>query len=233
MNKDKPELSSESIFEKAIKKYSFKAKNETEKEEIIQDYYKFVMYRNPLERLFSGFMSKIQAYPLFGLESSKPAERNWLRLAVYKATHPVEFEAWKKDGGKIPILISWSDFIDYWILTGGIRRDEHFRTIFELCSPCKVRYSYYGNFNSFDRDVGVFSERIHGNMSPLLGAKHRDVGPSSELAPIYYKHLSLQQKKSIIDILATELHFYYSLFPDEANSHKEILGVDIDLPEMG
>ena len=26
-----------------------------------------------------------------------------------------------------------------------LKIDYHFRTIFDLCTPCKIRYSYYGN----------------------------------------------------------------------------------------
>lgn len=222
---------SEWLIEDGIEKHSFKTKNESEKEHIIQNYYKFMMYRNPVERLVSAYMSKILSHPLIGLEESQP-ERNWLKLEIYQTTHPGLFLDWVQQGANTPVTISFVDFINYYIETGGIRRDEHFVTVFELCSPCRVRYSYYGNFNTFGRDVGVFSERIGGNSSLLLDAEHQDSGPTSNIAPKFYKLLSHQQKTKIIDILATDLYLYYSLFPAEIGSHKTIMGVDYELPEM-
>ena len=184
-----------------------------------------------MERLVSAYVSKIQAYPMIGLELSEP-ERNWLKMEIYKATHPEEFNAWKEGGANISIPISFPDFIEYWIQTGGIRKDEHFTTIFELCSPCKMRYSYYGNFNSFNKEVRLFSERIGGNLSHLLEAEHQNTGPTLNTAPKFYRELTRHQKEKIVDILATDLLFYYSLFPMEIDSHKNIMRIDYDLIEM-
>lgn len=231
MLKNKSAHPSEWLIEDGIAKHSFEAKTKAEKENITQNYYKFIMCRNPVERLVSAYMSKIRSQPLIGLEDSEP-ERNWLKLEIYQATHPGLFLAWVKRGANTPVIISFSDFINYYIQTGGIRRDEHFTTIVELCNPCQVRYSYYGNFNTFEREVGVFTERIGGNSSLLLDAEHQSRGPTSDIAPKFYEQLSYQQKIKVIDILATELYFYYSLFPAEIGSHKTIMGVDYELPEM-
>lgn len=228
---DKSKHPNEFLLEQAIRHHSFLARNGTEKQHIIQNYYKFIMYRNPVERLVSAYMSKIRAYPMIGLKDSQP-ERNWLRLNMYQFVYPGKFMAWVKRGSDVPITIDFPDFIKYWIATEGIRTDEHFKTIFELCSPCQIRYSYYGNFNMFEREVGVFSKRIQGNSSHLMNAEHQNVGPTSSIAPTYYRQLTYEQKTKIVDLLATELYFYYALFPTEIGSYKDIMGVDYEIPEM-
>ena len=204
------------------------AKNEHEKQEIIKNYYKFIMYRNPVERLVSGYLSKVRGYPLIGLQPSLP-ERNWLRHDIYKRTHPSEYKRWVGSGANVSITISFPDFVKHWIATGGLKIDEHFETIYDLCSPCQVRYSYYGNFNSFEKEVGVFNDRIHGNMDQLLYAEKRSDGPTFSSTPKYYSQITNQQKKKIIEILSTDLLFYYTLFPAEKDSHKAIMGVDYDI----
>lgn len=225
-NKTRPP--EESYLEKAIGKYSFKAKNETEKAFILQHYRKFMMYRNPVERLISGFLSKIDRLPLIGLKASKP-ERNWLRLAIYRYTHPEEFKLWKASGANVPIQIGFPDFIRYWIKTKGIPTDEHFRQIYRLCTPCENRYTYYGNFNNFKDEVVVFNEMIRGNISDLLEVTEEKQGRVANTALKFYSQISFYEKIAIINILAWDLGFYYTLFPAEKDSHKAIMGMDYDV----
>ncbi len=220
---------SEGLLERAINNNSFKAKTAEEKTYILQNYYKFIIYRHPAERLVSAYLSKIISQPMLGLNLSIP-ERNWLKSDMYQAIHPKEFKVWKEDGARVPITITFSDFIQYWILTGGIRGDEHFKTTFELCTPCQVKYSYYGNFNTFDREVSVFNERIGGNLSHLLNAEHQNDLKSS-INNMYYSQLSRQQKIRIINLLTVDLLFYYTIFPAEKGSHKSIMGINYELPE--
>ena len=207
------------------------ARNKKEKDNVVKNYYKFVMYRNPVERLVSGYLSKIYGHPMIGLKSYQP-ERNWIRLKAYKFAHPVKFKEWKERGANEPITISFPDFIQYWIKTGGLKIDEHFRTTFDLCTPCKIRYSYYGNFNTYAKDVGVLNDRIHGNMSYLLNPGARSMGTTISVAPKFYSEITDRQKKKIINILATDLQFYYTLFPAERGSHKAIMGVDYDIHDV-
>ena len=227
--RDKSKHPNEGLLVKAINKHSLLARSKKEKENVIKNYFKFVMYRNPVERLVSGYLSKIHGHPMIGLKLSQP-ERNWMRLNTYKLVHPVKFKEWKERGANESITISFPDFIQYWIKTGGLKRDYHFRTIFDLCTPCEIRYSYYGNFNTYAKDVGVLNDRIHGNMSYLLNPSARSMGPTISVAPKFYSEITDEQKKRIINILATDLQFYYTLFPAERDSHKAIMGVDYDIP---
>ena len=219
------------LLERAVHEHSFMAKNRKEKDNVIKNYFKFVMYRNPVERLVSGYLSKIYDHPMIGLKSDQP-ERNWIKLKTYDLVHPIEFKKWKERGANESITISFPDFIQFWIKTGGITVDEHFMTTFDLCTPCKIRYSYYGNFNTYAKDVGVLNDRIHGNMSYLLNPSARSMGPTISVAPKFYSKITDEQKKRIINILATDLHFYYTLFPAERGSHKAIMGVDYDIPPL-
>ena len=125
------------------------------------------------------------------------------------------------------IIISFPDFIEAILATALTRYEEHFMTTFELCSPCQIRYSYYGNFKFFDRDVGVFTDRIRGSRSNVRTAYNKS---SSSAAPDYYRQITDQQKKYLITLLARDFLFYYTLFPAEQDSHKAIMGTDYDIP---
>ena len=104
--------------------------------------------------------------------------------------------------------------------------------IFEVCQPCKVRYNYYGKFDTLRRDAEVLMNHVGGNLSLLDGGYYKTTGEvSSILAPQYYKLLTEKQKIEVIRKLAVDLLFYYSIFPEEKDAHKVTMGTDIELQE--
>ena len=156
---------------------------------------------------------------------------NWLRRRIFAYTHPLDYKSWILHRGQAMVNISFADFIDYW-LTYDLSSDEHFRTIFSLCEPCRVHYHYYGNFKMFDKDARVFLNRIGGNAELLRSGYYEDVSSiaTNQLLNHYYEQLNLYQKLAVIRKLSMELDFYYNVFPTEMDSHKQILGIDYDIP---
>lgn len=135
--------------------HSFLSRSNTQRNVSLRNYYKFMMYRNPLERLHSGYRSKVERFPLIGLEDDQP-HYNWLRKAVYASTHPAKYEDFVLNDGVSAVNISFSDFIDYWLTEPeNLKIDEHFRSIFSICQPCITRFNFYGNFKDFDTDSQV------------------------------------------------------------------------------
>ena len=217
-------------LEECIILTSLLSRNKPERIAIIKSNFKFIMYRNPLERLLSAYHSKVGQYPLVGLKEDMP-HYNWLRRHIFAYTHPIDYKSWILHKGQTIVNISFADFIDYW-LTYDLSSDEHFRTIFSLCEPCRVHYHYYGNFKMFDKDARVFLNRIGGNAELLRSGYYEDVNsiPTNQLLNHYYEQLNLYQKHAVIRKLSIDLDFYYNVFPTEKDSHKQILGIDYDIP---
>jgi hypothetical protein len=216
-------------LEVAISELSLESLTRRKKLFVIKKYYKFMMYRNPVERLFSAYRSKIQRFPLHGLSHDKP-HYNWLKMKIFEYKHREHHQQWKVAGGSEEVNITFSDFIDYWLHTGGLTFDEHFQPIYDLCQPCQVRYSYYGNFKTFSDDADVLIEHLGSNSSLLREGYYTQGESTSDVAPLHYKTLSSQQKKLIISRLALDLSFYYTIFPSEINSHKVIMDTDCNIP---
>lgn len=218
-------------LEEYIIRTSLISRSKPERIEIMKKSFKFIMYRNPLERLLSAYRSKIRRYPLVGLKKDIP-HYNWLRRRIFAYTHPNEYKHWILHAGKPKVNISFVDFIDYW-LTYDLSSDEHFRTIFSLCEPCRIYYNYYGNFKTFDSDASVLISRIGGNVTTLRSSYYEDDGsiPTTHLLTYYYGDLNLYQKLAVIRKLSLDLDFYYHVFPTEEDSHKKILSVDYDIPK--
>ena len=219
-------------LESLIAKRSFWHLNDTQRVYTLKNYFKFIMYRNPLERLVSGYRSKVQRYPLIRTERDSP-QYNWLRRAVYKTTHPKEYKEWSDSGSKTPVQISFPDFIDYWLSQPlALRQDEHFRPITELCHPCRSRFDFYGNFRHFEEDAAVLLTRIRADEKYLRPGYYNSTTETNSLLLDYYEQLSEQQKWSVFIQLAFELDFVYRIFPEELNTHKQILRITNDVPSQ-
>ena len=216
------------ILEGAIKKHSFHGLSLLTRHKILQTYYKFIMYRNPVERLLSAYRSKVEIEPLQGFARMHP-QYNWLKRSIFRYKHSSAYKKWAANLGMAKISISFSDFVDYW-LTGGLKHDEHFQTIFTLCQPCHVRYDYYGNFDTLEHDAEVLIKHIKSDSVFLRDSYYKDGEQTSVTAPEYYSQLSTKQKKMIIIKLARDLSFYYTIFPSQKDSHKSIMGSNFDIP---
>lgn len=210
---------------------SFFSRNDNQRLYALRHYFKFAMYRNPLERLVSGYRSKVARYPLLGLKDDTP-HFNWLRKAILLLTQPDQYREFLHHRGKSAVNISFTDFIEYWLKQPPeLKYEEHFRSISSLCQPCRTQYTFYANFKNFDVDSQVLVEKINARPE-FLRAGYYGGGTAStaEMAPLLYATLSEQQKIQVLNLLAQELDFYYHIFPDEINCHKTILNLNVNLP---
>lgn len=212
---------------------SFYSRNDNQRLYALKHYFKFVMYRDPLERLVSGYRSKVARFPLTGLDKHKP-HFNWLRKAILLQTHPDQYSQYLHARGKVSINISFTDFIDYWLQQPlELKYDEHFTSISSLCQPCRTQFSFYGNFKSFDTDSQVLVEKIKASPEFVRGGYYSDNASksTSTLTLQLFSQLNEIQKQKLLVLLAPELDFYYHIFPEEVDSHKTVLGMNSDLPQ--
>ena len=192
-------------------------------------FFKYVMVRNPLERLASAFRSKIERYNLTGRYRDTP-HYNWARRQILEGTHPIQFKMWIMDGMK-PIAISFSDFIDYWLEPKNreFKYDDHFMSMLQICQPCRTRFNYYGNFHHFERDAQVLIDKIGASSLDLRQGYYSEETATDQRMKSYYSTLSDEQKRAVLRKMALELEFHYTIFPEERDSHKHILGIDAEL----
>lgn len=205
---------------------SFLNRNDFSKEFTLRHYFKFMMVRNPLHRLVSGFRSKVQRFPLKGLNDSHP-HYNFLRKAIYLQVHPKEYSEFLRNRGRAEINITFSDFITYWLLQpDNIKFDEHFRSMFKLCQPCRARFSFYANFKNFEEDTQVLAKKINSRPEFIRAGYYSDVDSTEQLSPSYYAQLTQKQKMAVLKQVELDLDFYYHLFPEETGIHNSILGLE-------
>ena len=229
---DKPrENLDKEIFRSALKQF----RNQTNEKLIatsFDSYFKFMMVRNPLERLLSAYRDKVEKYSRNFSVTTDPSF-TWLRNDIFKRSHPELYMQWVEDGMK-PVKNSFYDFINYWLNPGGssIAHNDHFSPMIDVCKPCKVRYDFYGNFKHFDRDAQVLVDRIGASSSDLKQGYYSEDSSTDQRMNVYYSTLTETQRIAVVKKMSLDLQFYYTLFPEERDSHKQILNVSYELRHM-
>ena len=114
---------------------TFRNRPVTEIEHKLETYYKFMIVRNPLERLYSAFNEKLTR---LGVASNYRA----MSKAVLKYSHD--------HTSQFP---NFEQFARAFVETNMISRDVHFIQMVQLCDPCSMQYDFYLNFANMSHDV--------------------------------------------------------------------------------
>lgn len=217
-------------LEKGLRKASLLNKTLTPdgRMERIRDYFKFMIVRNPLERLVSGYRNKIES-PLIGTSTKFP---NYVKREILQKYRPLDFMQWLNKGGSYNISISFPEFVQYIIDTKKELLNPHFKPMVDTCHPCRVKYHFYGNFKTYSRDARLIIDKLKTKPEYYPNRSlHRSGQETHSLLPQYYDQLTRGQRTALFRSIAEELEFYYSLYPAEKNSHVELLGVREPLSE--
>lgn len=187
----------------------------------IQNYYKMVVVRNPMIRLLSGFRNKIE--PPFNVSNwgkfPDGLKRTILLETRFNHSGPMLRGAVQNSSTVTP---RFSEFLQYSAHLPLREYNEHFKPVLELCYPCVVQYNFYANFKVLNYDIYATLDYL-GIPSPYYP---RDIGhpktPTNNYIKEYFSDVSPEVKKMIVDKFASELDFYYSLYPEEAGMHHSL-----------
>ena len=211
-------------LERGLRRGSLLNKNLTDASRLLRmkNYFKFMIVRNPLERLVSGYRNKIEP-PLMDLSDKFP---NYIKRWILKTYRPVDYRQWIDQGGNYNISISFPEFAQYVIDTKKEWLNPHFKPMINTCHPCRVRYDFYGNFKMYSQDVMLIVEKIRTKPEYYPNhSLHRSGHETSTYLGVYYNQLTHAQKTELYYSLEEELEFYYYLYPAEKDSHVDLLGV--------
>ena len=122
------------------KEYLSKVKTlalESDKDQIkhkLNTYYKFMIVRNPLERLYSAFHEKL----------SMPTNSD-----VYNSMQKFILQYSNDNHSKFP---NFTEFVSAFVNTNQLN-DRHFLPMVEICDPCMMKYNYYASFRDMNHEV--------------------------------------------------------------------------------
>ena len=123
---------------------------EVEQNYMLNNFYKFMIIRDPFERLVSAYRNKFIKPVGYYTEISKRI------IEKYRFNKTKTVEIGLED-------VSFTEFVRHVIDTHKPRNDHHWRQVKNVCWPCSVKYDFIGSTDTLGRDVTHIMRQIHAN----------------------------------------------------------------------
>jgi chondroitin 4-sulfotransferase 11 len=139
-----------------------------DKKIVLANYTKFMIVRDPFERLISAYRNKIKSYkkiPPFFQSISRIIVNNRFLLEKYV---PMKIEVPELLSKENPYDVEFHQFVQYLLMPNLAKLpngtyNEHWRPMNELCHPCLINYSILARYETIEEDsnfaldsIGVF-----------------------------------------------------------------------------
>ncbi|XP_011500319.1 PREDICTED: carbohydrate sulfotransferase 11 [Ceratosolen solmsi marchali] len=167
-------------------------------------YNKLIVVRHPLERLVSAYRNKFEAK---NEKSSMYFQSRFGRKIIKKYRNNATEESLLKGDD-----VTFGEFIDF--ITDNNEnfiRNEHWKSISELCHPCLVNYNLVSKYETLMEDATEILERINAS-SILFPIRPQNSEPTAKILDKYYSTLSLNQLRNLSKFYRLDFYLFdYSL----------------------
>ena len=177
----------------------------------LDNYLKFAIVRNPMERLLSAYRNKLEPPLNYTRVKKFPDRLKAFILALKNKSALQEWVSLKNYSNDIHP--SFSDTLDFMTKFTLSAYNEHFLPFLKLCHPCALKYDLFLNFKSINYDVFALMEYLGIPINYYPRVYHPSV--TRDILDRYYKLVPQQIKTRVSHTLDKELGFYYALHPEE------------------
>ena len=119
----------------------------------LDNYYKFVFVRNPLERILSAYKNK------FTLTYNTYFHMHYGRKIIKRFRKNPSAKSLETGSD-----VTFPEFIRYLLDPATTKKDlfnAHWRQYYQLCLPCLVNYDFIGKFDTLDADISSVLSHLH------------------------------------------------------------------------
>ena len=188
----------------------------------LNNYYKFAIVRNPLERLLSAYRNKLESPLNYTIRRNFP-ER--LKAYILKKFRTEEFEDWIADDEAhttIDIHPSFSEFLLFMTMFPMNRYNEHFKPTLQLCFPCAVHYDLFLNFKMMEYDTFALMQFLDIPFQYYPESIAHKMAPTENYLEEYFSDVDTKLKVKVFNAFRDELEFYYTIYPEEWGMHHDL-----------
>ena len=167
----------------------------TEKEKSIRlkTYFKFVIVREPLNRLLSVYKDRFIIEPRYTTH---------LRKQIARSLRPYD------RASKGNNYISFSEFIQYF--SKNVTRNQHWQQYEKICHPCVVNYDFIGHLETMEEDAPIMLRMAgidaHVTFPPNHNSTYNSTGLSQVLE--YYSQVPTRYITRIGELYRSDFEMF-------------------------
>jgi len=164
--------------------------NKTERVRRLKNYKKFLVVRDPFERLLSAYRNKL-----------KPEREDAFGEMSRKIHHQEAPEGGKEQA-------TFSEFLEYLVDYNQrkIPINEHWETYWKICFPCDINYDYILNLETIEEDSNWIFDKF--NISKIKYPKGNKNPSNENLLQNSLKNISVGLQKAVYHYLRTDFELF-------------------------
>ena len=182
----------------------------------LENYYKVVTVRNPMERLLSAYRNKLEPHLQYESSDTFPDS---VKLRVLRAFQSDELTEWLAGNRSTDIHPSFESFLKYMTQYPLKSYNDHFQPVVDVCHPCTIGFDFYVNVKVLDYDIYAIMEYLGIPIEYYPGQKDHPVSERRSLLSQYFKDIPSDLKQNLFKAFSRELDFYYTLYPEDFGRH--------------
>ena len=119
---------------------------------VLRNYFKFIVVREPFERLLSAYRNKMEAQT-----NSSRFFHNRFGREIIKTYRDNPSEQSLEKGNDVTFL----EFVKYVVDFDGLELNEHWAQFYNLCMPCVVNYNFVSKYHRIQQDSKKILQTIN------------------------------------------------------------------------
>ena len=144
-----PSIRKVRMVEKGVVRFTDSKFTEEQRNYMLKNFYKFMIVRDPFERLVSAYRNKF--------ESNDEHFRHVQKIIIEK------YRQNKTERVETGDRASFTEFVRHLIDTPAWTHDQHWMAHEDVCRPCDVKYDFIGSIDTLERDLAYVMRKIHAN----------------------------------------------------------------------
>ena len=173
--------------------------NQSEADQRLKDYYKYVIVRHPLARLSSAYRDKFTM-------KDEPHYGNAVAGKIKSRVRP--------QGEDVPKMLKFEELIKHMTLTDPLTHDRHWIPQYFVCNPCLINFDYVAKVETLQEDRPLITTKLNIN-SNTLQPLNTHSNASRQSYHEYYKNVSYTDLTRLLSIYMYDFKlFNYAISED-------------------